>query len=98
MYKLDFFDEIEQDLEALPDKVYDEVVKYFEKYEMEPFSCSKPLYGKLATYRKTYLLGASYRIVIKVKDSAIKIVLVVAVGERKDSKVYKEALARINSK
>ena len=96
MFKLDFFDEIEQDLDILPDNVYDEVVKYFDEYEKDPFSCSKPLYGKLISYRKTYLLGATYRIVIKVKNDKVKIVMVVAIGERKDSKVYKEALSRIN--
>lgn len=95
MFTLDFFDEIEQDLDLLPDHVYDEVVKYFDEYEKDPFSCSKPLYGKLTSYRKTYLLGATYRIVIKVKNDKVKIVMVVAVGERKDSKVYKEALSRI---
>lgn len=98
MFKLDFFDEIEQDLEALPDNVYDEVVKYFTEYEKDPFLCSKPLYGKLASLRKTYLLGATYRIVIKVKNDKVKVVMVVAVGERKDSKVYKEALSRIINK
>jgi len=99
MYKLEFFSEIEDDLNALDDSVYDEVVSYFEKLKKEPFAYSKPLYNQgnlyLKGYRKVYLANATYRIIIRINNGIAYVVQIVAVGKREEKEVYIDAFSRI---
>ena len=100
MYKLDFFEEVESDLLALPQDVFEEANKYIKKYMEDPLKYSQKLFNKddlnLEGYRKTYIANATYRIVIKVEDNITKIVEVVAVGKREHKEIYKEAYKRIS--
>lgn len=100
MYEIIQFPEIEEDLVVLPKDIILEVFEYFEKYKLDPYKYSKPLYNqgniKLKGYRKTYVADAAYRIVIKIEDNIAKIVEVVTVGKREDKEVYLEANERIN--
>jgi len=100
MYKIIPFREVEDDLMVLPDKIVNEVLDYFEKYKVDPYKYSKPLYNQsninLKGYRKTYVANATYRIVIQIEDEIAKIVEVVAVGSRKDKQIYIKASTRIN--
>lgn len=102
MYKIEYFDEVKEDISNLPFTVLREVKEYLLKYETEPFKYSQKLYNKfglkLENYRKTYVADATYRIVIKIEDDVAKIVEVVAVGKRKDKEVYKIAHKRITSR
>lgn len=100
MYKIAVFPEVDDDLKKLSDEILDEVFKYFDKYETEPFKYSQKLYDrselKLEGYRKTYVADATYRIIIKIEDGIAKIVQVVAVGKREGKEVYKIAHERVN--
>jgi len=102
VYKLEFFSEIEDDLNALSDEIYDEVVSYFEKLKQEPFAYSKPLYDQdsidLKGYRKVYLANATYRIIIKINKGIAYIVQIVAVGKREEKEVYIDAFQRLSKK
>jgi len=102
MYKIIVIPEVEEDMVKIPNKVLQEVFDYFEKYKTEPFKNSSKLYNQgninLEGYRKTYLANATYRIVLKIENNITKIVEVVAVGERENKKVYKEAYDRIIQK
>ncbi len=101
VYKLKFFSEVEEDLDALSDKVYDEVADYFEKLKKEPFAYSQPLFNQgalqLKGYRKVYLANATYRIIIRIDNGVAHIVQIVAVGKREDKQVYIDAFSRIKS-
>lgn len=100
MYNVIITDEVYDDLEILPDEILKEIFSYFEKYETSPLKYSQKLYNKfgleLEGYRKTYVYNASYRIIIKIEDKIAKIVEVVAVGQRQDLEVYKEAHKRVS--
>jgi mRNA interferase RelE/StbE len=102
MYKVEYFDEIESDLDLLPDDVYDEAVEYFKRYKADPYACSQPLDEldgiDLRNYRKTYVAKATYRIVIRINSGKISIVNIVAVGKRQDKEVYLTAFKRISKK
>ena len=99
MYELEYFPEVKEDLSKLPLEVLQEVANYFDKYQTDPYKYSSKLYKQsglnLDGYRKTYVANAAYRIVIKIEDGVAKVVEVVAVGERKDKRVYEEAYLRI---
>ena len=99
MYKLLYYPEVEEDLFRLDDAVLQEVFEYFEKYKEDPFSCSAKLFNQgeiqLKGYRKTYVAGATIRIVIYVANGVAKIVEVVAVGARDKKEVYKMAQERV---
>lgn len=100
MYQLKYFDEVEADLDALDDKIYDEVVGYFEKYKTSPFAYSQPLNDQcgldLRGYRKTYVANATCRIILRIENGITNIVSVIAVGDRDQKRVYFEAYQRIN--
>lgn len=100
MFKIEYFSEAKSDILNLPKEVLAEVKTYLKKYETSPLKYSQKLYNKfgleLEGYRKTYVYNASYRIIIKVEDKIAKIVEVVAVGQRQDLEVYKEAHKRVS--
>ena len=100
MYKLDFHENLNDDLDNLPEDVYDEVYLMFKKLEKDYFKYSKPLYNMqgrdLQDCRKTYFYNAEYRIVSKIENNTIKIVSIIAVGKREGFEVYNMANDRIN--
>ncbi|RBQ26836.1 MULTISPECIES: type II toxin-antitoxin system RelE family toxin [Arcobacteraceae] len=100
MYKLDFHENLNEDLDKLPEDVYDEVYKIFKKLEKDYFKYSKPLYNmqgrNLQDCRKTYFYNAEYRIVSKFENDIVKIVNIIAVGKRDNFEVYNMANSRIN--
>lgn len=100
MYKLDFHENLNKDLDKLPEDVYDEVYFMFKKLEKDYFKYSKPLYNmqgrNLQDCRKTYFYNAEYRIVSKIENDTIKIVSIIAVGKREGFEVYNMANDRIN--
>jgi mRNA interferase RelE/StbE len=102
LYRVELFPEAQADLDALDDEVYEEVYDYLQKLRTNPLGYSLPLTDlagiDLRGYRKVYVAKATYRIIIKVEKGVAKVVQVVAVGERQDLKVYKEAYARVLKK
>jgi len=101
MYKIEFYSEIKDDLDKLSNEIASEVREYFYKYKTDPLKYSKPLHNQgelnLQGYRKTYVANATYRIVIKVENNIAKIVEVVAVGQRENKQVYKDAYKRVKN-
>jgi mRNA interferase RelE/StbE len=99
-YDVRLLEEVEEDLARLDDEVLKEVFAYFEKYETDPYRYSQKLSDRfgldLKDYRKTYLFNAAYRIVIKIEERNVKVVEVIAVGERDGMSVYKTAYKRIS--
>ena len=99
MYQVEYYPEVFDDLDKLPDIVALEVSKYFIKYKTEPKKYSKKLYTQgglnLERCRKTYVANATYRIIIIIEDNIAKVVEVVAVGKREDKEVYQNAYNRI---
>lgn len=100
MFELDFHKDIQEDLDKLPDDVYDETYQMLKKLQKDYFKYSKPLYNKqgrnLQDCRKTYFYNAEYRIVSKLEDNTVKIVNIIAVGKRENLEVYNLANERIN--
>jgi len=97
VFELEFHKELFNDLELLPDEVFEEVDEYLSiKFKEDPYKYTQELYGNLKGYRKTYIANATYRIVSKIVDNKIKIVQIVAIGKRQDLEVYKEAFRRLN--
>jgi len=100
MYKIETFEEVENDLLLLPKEVLMEVLAYFEKYTLNPFQYSQPLENKgghdLSACRKTYIANATYRIIIHVDKGVAKIVSIICVGKRNQMDVYNTAHARLN--
>lgn len=97
MFKVILLPEVEDDLILLDSDILSEVDGYMKQYEINPFACSQPLVGNLASCRKTYIANATYRIIIKVENNIAKIVSVVAVGKREEKEVYRNAHDRINN-
>jgi mRNA interferase RelE/StbE len=93
-------EEAEQDLDSLSDDLYDEAYKYLKLFKSEYQKYSQPLanmYGRdLRGCRKTYFANTKYRIVSKPENGVVKIVNIIAVGERKNMEVYKRAFERLN--
>ena len=101
MYKLDFHKDIQNDLDKLPDDVFIEIDRYFEKFKIDPYKYSQALGNlynmDLRGYRKTYVYNHKYRIISRIIDNTIQIVEIVAVDKREDFIVYKKAYERIKS-
>lgn len=100
MYKIETFEEVENDLLLLPKEVLMEVLGYFDKYKINPFQYSQPLENKgsrnLSGCRKTYIANATYRIIIQVDKGMAKIVSIICIGERNNMDAYNTAHARLN--
>ena len=98
-YEVRLLEEVEEDLSLLDMEVLEEVFAYFEKYKTDPYRFSQKLFDRfgmnLRGYRKTYLHHATYRIVIKIEEEGVKVVQVVAVGERDGMAVYETAFKRL---
>ena len=100
MYKIEYDDSIDADLDLLPDPILKEALKYFKLLEQDYEKYSLPLYNMdgrdLRGCRKTYFWNAEYRIISKLEDGIVKIINVIAVGKRENMEVYKIAHQRIN--
>ncbi len=95
MFKVILLPEVEDDLMLFDSDILSEVDGYMKQYEINPFACSQPLVGNLASCRKTYIANATYRIIIKVEKDVTKIVNIVAIGKREAKEVYQNAYDRI---
>ena len=99
MYKIKYHLEVKSDFLKINDDVLKEVLDYIKKFKTDPYKYSSKLYNQnnmnLSGYRKTYICNAKYRIISKIEDGVLNIVEIIAVGERKNLSVYKEAFKRI---
>jgi len=98
-FKIRYYPEVFNDLEALTDDEYLEVDGYIEKLKVNPLLVSLPLENigdnLLSECRKIYIVNATIRIVIRVINSEIHIVELIAIGPRSAGIVYDEAYRRL---
>ncbi len=98
-FKVRYYPEVFEDLEKLSDDEYLEVDDYIEKLKSNPLLVSLPLEdlgdNLLSECRKIYVSNATIRIIIRVINSQIHIVELVAIGPRAGSVVYDEAYRRL---
>ncbi|AKF25174.1 hypothetical protein YH65_07040 [Sulfurovum lithotrophicum] len=98
-FKIQYYPEVFEDLEALSDDEFLEVDAYIEKLKVNPFLVSLPLENLgdnlLSECRKIYIANATIRMVIRVKNNEIQIVELIAVGPRAGGIVYDEAYRRL---
>lgn len=98
-FKVRFYPEVFDDLEALSDEEFTEVDEYIQRLKKNPLGCSLPLEdigdSLLGECRKIYIAKATIRIVIRVKDNEIQVVELIAIGPRRGNIVYEEAFRRL---
>ena len=88
VWKIKFDSEAISDLEKLPKKEQEKILKFIRKLNNYPTprTSGKPLKGSLGGLWR-YRTG-DYRIICKIEDSLL-IILVIAIGHRKD--IYKKS-------
>lgn len=98
-YKVQYYPEVSDDLEALSDDEFLEVDEYIQRLKQNPLGCSLPLENLgdslLGECRKIYIANATIRIVIRIKNNEIQIVELIAIGPRSKNIVYEEAYRRL---
>ena len=88
-------EEIEQDLRELPYEVREEVKAWREKLESNPY-LGQLLERELRGARKLYVRQAQYRIIYMIHQYKLHI-LIIAIGKREDSEVYRIAKKRLDT-
>ena len=98
-FKVQYYPEVFEDLEALSDEEFEEVDAYIGKLRVNPLPVSLPLENLgdnlLSECRKIYIANATIRMVIRIKNNDIEIVELIAVGPRSGGIVYDEAYRRL---
>ena len=98
-FKVQYYPEVFEDLEKLSDDEFLEVDTYIEKLKSNPLLVSLPLEdlgdNLLSECRKIYIANATIRIIIRVINSQIHIVELIAIGKRAGGVVYDEAYRRL---
>ena len=97
-FKIQYYPEVFNDLEKLTDDEFLEVDAYIEKLKVNPLLVSLSLDNigdnLLSECCKIYVANATIRIVIRVINSQIHIVELIAIGSRSAGVVYDEAYRR----
>ncbi|AEJ20282.1 type II toxin-antitoxin system RelE family toxin [Gracilinema caldarium] len=83
MYTIKLTQIAAEQLKALDSNTLKQILHKIESLKKEPFLLGKPLQGPLKEYRSLRAAGQRYRIIYRVLDEEI-IVIIVAVGIRKD--------------
>lgn len=100
--KLYFWDEAKNDLAVLDGHQKKFVYKALQRIETNGASIGEALSRKrnidLTGYRKVKLKSIGIRIIYKVLNDKIEVAEIIAIGNRADEEVYKEALERIRKK
>lgn len=100
--KLQFWEEAKKDWAALDGHQKKFVSKALQRIEENAAHIGEALSKKrnidLTGYRKVKLKAVGIRIVYKVLNDKIEVAEIIAIGNRADEEVYKEALERINKK
>ena len=98
-YKVHYYPEVFDDMEALSDDEFLEVDAYIQRLRANHLGCSLPLENLgdslLGECRKIYIANATIRIVIRVKNNEIQIVELIAIDPRSGNVVYEEAYRRL---
>jgi mRNA interferase RelE/StbE len=82
MYNIKITQVAADNIQNIDSKTRDQIIKKISQLKEEPLLLGKPLKGPLKEYRSVRAAGQRYRIIYKVLENEI-IVIVVAVGIRK---------------
>ena len=93
MYKIKFLEEAKKDIKKLDKAIQNQVLKKLQKISDNPEIWNN-LTWELVWYKKVYVNNKKIRIVYKIIDEKIEI-LIIAIWKRETKKVYKESFKRI---
>lgn len=93
-YRLQFMPEALAEWQALDGSIKEILRKHLKKRLLQPHVPGAELHGDLHGCYKIKLLKQGYRLVYKVEESVL-IVLVVAIDKREDMAAYRAALKRL---
>jgi len=93
MYKIKFLEEAKKDIKKLDRTIQNQVLKKLQKISDNPEIWNN-LTWELVWYKKVYVNNKKIRIVYKIIDEKIEI-LIIAIWKRENKKVYKDAFKRI---
>ena len=83
MYKIKLTKLAVKNLKAIDTKTLKQILNKIESLKEEPNLLGKPLRGPLSEYRSIRAAGQRYRIIYKIIDKEV-IIIIIAVGIRKD--------------
>ena len=83
MYKIKLTKIAAKNLKAIEKRALRQILNKIESLKEEPYLLGKPLKGPLGEFRSVRAAGQRYRIIYKILDKEI-IVIIIAVGIRKD--------------
>lgn len=95
MFRIRFTDEAARDWRKLDNTIKSELMKNLQPRLDDPALESARLKGVLGDCFKVKAPVTGYRLVYRIMDDVL-VILVLAVGKRQDSKVYKSAAKRLN--
>ena len=82
MYKITLTERAAQTLKSLESKARSQIIRKIEQLGDNPAQMGKPLVGPLKEYRSVRAAGQRYRIIYRIEEKQV-VVIVVAVGIRK---------------
>ncbi len=94
MYNIKYEAKVENDLKKIDQSLRIQIFKKIEKISINPEIWDN-LTWNLVWYKKVYVNSKKIRIVYKIIDDKIEI-LIIVIGKRENEKVYKDAFKRIN--
>ena len=93
MYNIKYEAKVENDLKKIDQSLRIQIFKKIEKISINPEIWDN-LTWNLVWYKKVYVNNKKIRIVYKIIDDKIEI-LIIVIGKRENEKVYKDAFKRI---
>ena len=100
-WKVGIAREAQNQLAAIADtRIREGIGKRIERLQSEPEKQGKPLNDELTGYRSVRAIGQRYRIIFKIEEELILVVVVTVgirkEGDKKDAYALAEKLARLN--
>ena len=83
MYKIKLTKTAAENIKKLDNRIKNQIMNKIESLKEEPLLSGKPLKGPLKEFRSIRAAGQRYRIIYKVIDTAV-VVIIVSVGIRKE--------------
>ena len=93
MYKINFLEKAKKDIKKLDKIIQNQVFKKLQKISDNPEIWNN-LTWELVWYKKVYVNNKKIRIVYKIIDDKIEI-LIITIWKRENKKIYKDAFKRI---
>ena len=93
MYKLNFLEKAKKDIKKLDKSIQVQIIKKLEKISINPEIWDN-LSWNLSWLKKVYVNNKKIRIVYKIIDDKIEI-LIIVIWKRENKRVYKDAFSRI---